>query len=140
MPSTLLYPRYVGDLGLPHNPRDPQPHRHTHSPIYISQGGDRDQESSVPHNHLCVPLTPASFLRWCYSWCPTGKGLPLSARFTPFGRHFSLCFVRGWPVQIGAIVREGSDLFLPQGVPWALSGGHSPGLGEGKGLDQPCWL
>lgn len=61
---------------------------------------------------------PPFFLRWCYSWLPTGNGLPLSAECTPFLEGTSYCFVRGvacpdwcyWGRRVSPLSPSGGDL------------------------------
>lgn len=111
----LLYPRYLGDLGLPHlfwggsQSRLPQPHRHTHSlSAYRAVG----REAKTPQFSATTHVSPAPFLSTMVLLLVTyGKWPSSLSQIHPlFGRHFLLCFVRGLPVQIGAMGRRVSPL------------------------------
>lgn len=117
------------------------PAAQTHAQPYLHiTGGERGRDSSVLRHYLCIPLCPPPH---CYDGATLGlphKKASLSQLSSPPLWKALLCFVRGWPVQIGAMGEEGSGPSFPQGVTWALDGGNWTGVGEGKGLVQPLWL
>lgn len=125
MHLSLLYPRYLGNLGLPHpfggftiQERLPQPHKHIHSPIWYHRVG---REAKIPQfsatTHMHTLFSVMVLLLVSHKKRPSS----LSPIHPFFGRYFLLCFVRGLPVQIGAMGGEGSHPSLPQGVTWAIN-------------------
>lgn len=96
----LLYPRYLGDLGLPYcfggftiQETSPAAQAHAQPYLHIAEWEERLSFLSSLPPPMCPQ--PPFFLRWCYSWLPTGNGRPLSAECTPFLEGTSYCFVRG---------------------------------------------
>lgn len=132
----LLYPRYLRDRGLPHlfggftvQKTSPAAQAHAQPYLHIVEWEERLRLLSSLQPPRCPQ--PPFFPRWCYSWSPTGNGLPLSDGFTPFLEGTSYCFVRGLPVQIGAMGGgEGSHPYPPQGVTWDLNKGLTSHLGS----------
>lgn len=64
--------------------RLPQPHRYTHSPICISWGGREARTPQYPATTYESPLPPNPLSTMVLLLVSHGKGLPLSAQFTPF--------------------------------------------------------
>lgn len=122
----LLYPRYPGDLGLPHSFRgftiqetSPAAQAHAQPYLHIAEWEERlSFLSSLPP--LMCPQPPF-FLRWCYSWLPTGNGFLYQPNAPPFWKALLTVLSGGLPVQIGAMGGEGSHPSLPQGVIWDLN-------------------
>lgn len=118
----LLYPRYLGGLGLPlQSKRLPQPHRDTHSPICISQGGERGQDSSVLYDHLCVTLTLQTyFYDGATLGLPHKKASLSQLNSPPFWKALLTLFCHGMAYPDWCYGGRGSGPSLPQGVIWAL--------------------
>lgn len=136
----LFYPRYVGNLGLPHplwgvhNPGD-FPSR-TGTRTALSKHLEVGREAKTPQFSATTHVSLDPLLRWCYSWSSTEKAFLSQPDSPPLGRAlFTLCFLffRELPVQIGAIGGEGSPSPLPPTGPSM----DKTVLGWGTGRDWP---
>lgn len=135
----LLYPRYPGDLGLPHSfggftiqETSPAAQAHAQPYLHIAEWEERLSFLSSLPPPMCPQ--PLSFYDGASLGYPQEMAFLSQPNAPPFWKALLTVLSEELPVQIGAMGGEGSHPSLPQGVIWDLNKENCAGLGDRKGL------